>query len=320
MLRASSIGPGRMVGDPRPGPAPEPPGEPETPAPETLPCEGGFLPRLLASDLDGTLSERGAPLGAPDLEMLEALGRAGVVRVIATGRSLWSARQVLRPDTPIDYLVFSSGAGVVRWPGEGLVEGHRLEPEAVRRARAALEEEGLSHMVHAPPPGTHRFAYVRLPGAPSDFDERVARYEPWCEPLSPGGALPWREVAHLVAIVDCARLECLERLREALPDLEIVRTTSPLNGRSLWIELFPPNVSKAHAVARIAGLHGIGAGSCVAVGNDWNDVNLLRWSGHPYVVAGAPAPLRERYPVLAGRAGEVLAGLPCRGVLLEAAG
>ena len=50
---------------------------------------------MVVTDLDGTLLDAGARLGAENRQALERLGEAGSLRVVATGRSLHSAEAVL---------------------------------------------------------------------------------------------------------------------------------------------------------------------------------------------------------------------------------
>ncbi|MDX1435151.1 MAG: HAD hydrolase family protein, partial [Gammaproteobacteria bacterium] len=87
---------------------------------------------MVVTDLDGTLLDSSARLGPVNRGALERLGEHGVLRVVATGRSLHSARLVIDRDFPIDYLVFSSGVGIVRWPEEDpLVHHHMRADEAL---------------------------------------------------------------------------------------------------------------------------------------------------------------------------------------------
>ena len=80
---------------------------------------------LLATDLDGTLLNAERRAGERDLGTLRELAAAGVCRAAVTGRSLHSVRRVLPPDFPIDYLVFSSGTGILDWrSGEQIGRAH----------------------------------------------------------------------------------------------------------------------------------------------------------------------------------------------------
>ena len=76
---------------------------------------------MVVTDLDGTLLDTQARLGSVNRQALELLGETGSLLVIATGRSLHSAESVLDADFPIDYLVFSSGAGILDWSNRELL-------------------------------------------------------------------------------------------------------------------------------------------------------------------------------------------------------
>ena len=80
--------------------------------------------------------------------------------------------------------------------------------------------------------------------------------------------------------------------------MHVVRTTSPLDHASTWIELFPDGVSKAHASDWIRERHVIDPARTVAVGNDYNDLDMLEWAAHAYVVSNAPPSMRERFAVV----------------------
>ena len=59
-----------------------------------------------------------------------------------------------------------------------------------------------------------------------------------------------------------------------------------------------PNMA-ANGCAAIAKTHGISVADTLAVGNDYNDCDMLDWAGTSYVVSNAPAPLRQQYSVTA---------------------
>ena len=61
-----------------------------------------------------------------------------------------------------------------------------------------------------------------------------------------------------------------------------------------------PGVSKSGTVAFLAERHGVTAERTLAIGNDYNDVDLLEWAGRSYVTANAPEDLKERFPVVKG--------------------
>ena len=258
---------------------------------------------LVATDLDGTLLGPDHALGPRDAEALRALGRAGVVRVVATGRSLHSAERVLDRAFPIDYLVVSSGAGILDWRSRRILSERRFEARGARRVAEVFTRFGVDFMAHSPVPDDHRFRFVRARAANPDFEQRVGRYgefaTPWDEGEATGssrdGVDGTREACQFVAILLPGEIALFERLRAALPGFPVVRATSPLDGRSIWAEVRPPGVGKAAAVAWLAARHRLDREGTAAVGNDYNDSELLQWSANAFVVGNATPELRERF-------------------------
>ena len=265
---------------------------------------------MIATDLDGTLLDGRGRLSAKSRAALEELGARGVVRVVATGRSRFSADRVLPGDLPLDYLVVSSGAGIIDFATGQYLRVQSLAAERTAHAAAELQTLELDFMVHERIPDNHRFAFHRARGC-ADFERRVDKYR---EHAEPGGA-PWAlQACQLLAIHEPTR-DAYDDVRARLPGLSVVRTTSPLDQRSVWIEIFPGEVSKSQACAWIAARHDIGAAEVTAIGNDTNDLDLLHWAGHAFAVGNAhPQLLDEFRPVatndgdgFAQAAGELLA-------------
>lgn len=257
---------------------------------------------MVVTDLDGTLLDGDAQLGGANRRALERLGEAGIVRVVATGRSLHSAELVLAPDFPIDYLVFSSGAGILDWRSRELLAVHELPCEHAQAALDLLLSKGLAFMVHLGVPDNHYFYYHVPSGAASgenpDFDRRCQRYEAFAQPLD-GRTLDGLRVTQLLAVEAPGSASHYGALVKELAHLNVVLTTSPLDHRSRWIEIFSLAASKSRAAEWLRRRHAVAHHDVVAIGNDYNDRDLLDWADHAYVVANAAPSLRQRYTVVA---------------------
>ncbi len=250
---------------------------------------------MVVTDLDGTLFGPGARISPADLRTLHTLGARGAWRVVATGRSLYSARKVIPPDFPIDYLVFSSGAGVLGWGRQELLKSALLSAEEVAAAARALREEGLDFMIHRPIPDNHHFTFYATGRDNPDFRRRCEIYREYAHPGDPQ-APPAEAACQLLAVdPDDRSARAYEALRRRLPGLKVIRATSPLDGKSTWIEIFPLSVSKALGCAWVAGRHHIEPAGVLAVGNDYNDLDLLQWAGTGFVVANAPEDLKRLF-------------------------
>lgn len=262
-----------------------------------------MTPAIFFTDLDGTLLDSKNRLGSENRRALEGLGLRGIPRVVATGRSLRGARGTLGEGFPVDYLIFSSGAGVVDWKTGELLVSHELVRDSIPEIWGALCEEGLSFMVHEPVPENHRFAHWRGPNPPADFLRRLERHGEFGVAVN----VPPSRASQFLAVCEGERAEKThEYLISRFKEATVVRATSPLDGMSAWLEIFPSQVSKGQTAAWLASRLGVARDRTAAVGNDFNDVDLLRWAGASYLVANAPSVLQGEFePVSHFEAGGV---------------
>jgi len=253
---------------------------------------------MVVTDLDGTLLNSSARLSPGNRNTLHALAAAGIIRVVATGRSLWSALKVIGADTPLDYLVFASGAGIVSWPERELLQARHLSRHQALTAAAVLRDFGCDFMLHQSVPDNHCFWYHRCDGHNPDFDRRIQHYRPHCEPWSE--ADPVADVFSQLLVIQRPGAQAVDQslLREALAPLNVIRTTSPLDHCSRWFEIFPSQVSKASGIEWLVDRHGLNVARVLVIGNDYNDLEMLEWAMQAQVVANAPAELCRRFEIV----------------------
>jgi hydroxymethylpyrimidine pyrophosphatase-like HAD family hydrolase len=252
---------------------------------------------MVVTDLDGTLLDSGGALSAANRSTLEALGAAGVLRVVATGRNLHSALRAMPLELPLDFLVFGSGAGILDWPTQRLLHASHLGEAEALGAAQHLRERELHFMLHAGVPHNHRFWYHRAGPGNADFERRLGRYRGHCEPwpeVDPAGPF-----SQLLVVEPAGNAARHRELVCALHPLNVVRTTSPLDHRSHWFEVFAQGVSKASGARWLLERRRLHAQRVLAIGNDFNDEELLDWAPAARVVANAPRELRERFAEVA---------------------
>jgi len=253
------------------------------------------MKKMIVTDLDGTLLSSSGSISDTDLQTLEKLGKEGYCRVIATGRSPYSITKTLPGKLPVDYLVFSSGSGIIECQSEKLILAYNLTKKQVHRAYDHLLLLGLDFFILSAVPDNHKCKYVRVSNNNGDFERRVILYEEFAEDLSGKPFVPF-ESCQLIAILHGNdKVDIYEDVKNYLNDMAVIRSTSPLDHSSLWLEIYSPEVSKANGIRHLAGLLGIERGNIMAVGNDYNDIDMLRWAGHGYVVKNAPDVMKDEF-------------------------
>jgi hydroxymethylpyrimidine pyrophosphatase-like HAD family hydrolase len=253
---------------------------------------------IVITDLDGTLLGSRQQLAEVNRNTLEELGQRGILRVVSTGRSLHSALSVLSEDVPIDYLCHSSGAGILRWRDRQPLRSVNMGYAEAAALAGELARRELCFMLHFAIPDSHYFHVHHGRTPVPDFQRRLERHAAFASALSLPLAGP-REMSQALVIEPPSSAAVYVELMGALPGFQVIRATSPLDGASTWIEIFPRGVNKGSAAAWLRESVARPGVQCMAVGNDYNDLDLLQWADHAYVVGNAPAELRARYTAVA---------------------
>jgi hydroxymethylpyrimidine pyrophosphatase-like HAD family hydrolase len=81
--------------------------------------------------------------------------------------------------------------------------------------------------------------------------------------------------------------------------IKIVRATSPLDHQTIWMEFFHAEVSKGNAAHFLCQKLGVNPINTLGIGNDFNDIDLLNFTHHSYVVDNAPLELKQKYQTTA---------------------
>ncbi len=244
------------------------------------------LPKLVATDLDGTLVRSDDTVSAYSHEVLASVRAAGIRIVGATGRGP-RLTELVRTDIPsADVLVMGGGGRVVDVtdPYHPIVlRDERLDGSVLADLLAALESEvgPLSILVEAG--DTHE---APLWGDPDpawrypDVVEARIRADALAGPIIKGFA------RHAVHDAD----ELLAIARRVVPP-EVATVTQAGLG---YIEICPPGVDKATGLAVAAVAFGVHPDEVLVFGDMPNDVPMFRWAGfrrvavanaHPDVLA-----------------------------------
>lgn len=253
---------------------------------------------LLFTDLDGTLIQKGSSLQKSDEFFLKTIGKAGWMRAIVTGRSLDSFHRVFPvfEDLPFDYVIFSSGAGIIETATEKLVRTVNLTGDALEKILAVLNQEQLDYMLHDPAPKNTPFHWWSFGRHNPDFHRRIELYQAVCSPLSTAPDTWHKPAAQVIVISPPEEFSSRHYLlKDKLRDFTVVRTTSPLDGRSVWHEIYPNIVSKGQVCEWLRQKLGLNELPSIAIGNDYNDWDMLTWADAAYVVPDAPEELSRKF-------------------------
>jgi len=252
---------------------------------------------LIAVDVDGTLldTEFEDVLRPREIAAMERVRAAGHVLVLCTGRNLNSTRAMLDASGwhPDDLpLVLLNGAVV--WGGRPrrCLQRNELDGARIRRLVALFKEHGTVPMVYG-----------------SDDDGGVLHHEsrPTNDILGRYlhkrrtavgaitvaddlGALPWTRALEVGTIDTRERVEALTAaIGREVPEVRVINTRSLLGeGLYYWAEAFDAGSDKGRGLAVISREYGVPMERTVAIGDNYNDLDLFRSAAFSVAMAGSP--------------------------------
>lgn len=237
--------------------------------------------RLLAIDIDGTLVDSRDQLSDETKAALAAAREAGIEVVLATGRRYARALplvQTLGLNVP---LISASGALVKRPIDHVTLYCARFEGDSLRRMLAEVAAAGFDAVLYA---DTYHqgFDYYCVNVEPSQYElAEYFRKNPSRERICPDlmTCPPEGIFAGFAMGTRPQMLELESYLCQRLPgQIETHVLRSPMYS-GFMCELLPSGTSKWSAVSRLASEWGIEAAEICAVGDDVNDIPMLRGAG-----------------------------------------
>ncbi len=236
--------------------------------------------RMIAIDLDGTLLDPAGQVTPRVRRAVHALIDKGWVVCFATGRTLLESRPVLEQVGHFDQAVFVGGAVVMDTRAGITLHQQKMEPQLARALSQLLEEMG--HAVLALQDSSAAGAdYFATAGVP--LDEATQRWmAAFGIRLTPLPSLADHNHAHTIrlGVVGTAgeTRAAEQRIRETFAERVLCHSLRVLGDVEV-LECFDPAVNKWEGIRQVARHHGIDESQVVAVGDDWNDLAMIRHAG-----------------------------------------
>jgi Cof subfamily protein (haloacid dehalogenase superfamily) len=247
-------------------------------------------PRLVASDVDGTLLDPLEAVTGRTAATIERTLAAGSAFVLASGRPPRWIPHIARAAGVSGYAVCANGAVLYDIAADRVLLAHTMDPvllgDVTHALRAAL------------PDVTVAVERIGDSAGALDGEEFVTeeRYEhPWRGETirtAPLGALLGRPAVKLLFRTHAMTSDELATIATALVGDAVDITYSSSVG---MIEVSAHGITKGTGLAEVADRLGVAAGDVVAFGDMPNDIPMLRWAGlgvamgnaHPTALAAA---------------------------------
>lgn len=249
--------------------------------------------RLIAIDIDGTLLNPEFQISDTDLETLRRAHKNGIEVILVTGRRHTFALPIAQQLGFDLWLISSNGAVTRSLAGETF---HRdLLPEATCRELVRVMQEFRGQTVltfDSMGPGTIVIERLdQLEGSIQRWLEKNMQYIKFVVPIENALTTDPVQAMFCGPVADMQRV--LQMLASCGLPITVLRTEYP--GRDLSIvDVLNTGCSKGHALERWANFRKITPEQVMAVGDNYNDIEMLAFAGHPFIMGNASEELRGR--------------------------
>lgn len=249
--------------------------------------------RLIAIDIDGTLLSPEFRVSETDLATLRRAHSQGIEVILVTGRRHTFALPIAQQLGFDLWLISSNGAVTRSLAGETF---HRdLLPEATCRELLGVMQEFRGQTVltfDSNRAGTIVIERLDLLEASiKRWLEKNMQYIQFVVPIEDALTTDPVQAMFCGPVADMQRV--LRVLESCGLPITVLRTEYP--GRDLSIvDVLNAGCSKGHALERWANYRGITRDQVMAVGDNYNDIEMLEFAGHPFIMGNASKELRSR--------------------------
>ena len=250
--------------------------------------------KLLALDIDGTLLTYRSELTPRNRAAIEAAQSQGVKVVLVTGRRFDSAHQLIR-ELQLDVMLISHNGALTKDVMTLQTLGyHPLNVELARQVVQAGRAFGADVICCDDPHGRGVMVLEGISAQNRALQRYLQKY--WDSV---------REVDDLLAYLDHDPIQMMfsgccdpmdefaEQLQAALgPRIQLFKTRYRSIDLTI-LDALSHTASKGDSLAEVAAQHGIAREEVMAIGDNFNDLTMLRYAGKGIVMANAEDELKQ---------------------------
>jgi len=251
--------------------------------------------RLLAADIDGTLLNPQFQISEADLAALRRAHQEGVEIILVTGRRHTFALPIAQ-QLGFDLWMISSNGAITRSLSGETFHRDLLPADTCRKLCVAMREFRGNTVLTFDTNGKGAIVleHMReLEGSIQRWLEKNLQYINFVIPVEnslitdPVQAMFCGSIARmhqaLAALAAC----------EVASNITVLRTEYPVRDLSI-VDVLNQGCSKGHALERWASYRGIPREQVMAIGDNYNDIEMLAFAGVPFIMGNASAELRGR--------------------------
>ncbi len=242
---------------------------------------------LVVSDVDGTLLQAGFGIPKANIDAVEHYVGKGGLFTVATGRGVQSVRRYIDWITLSAPAILYNGALIYDYDKESVLYVKTLDSavlEIVKDILKAFPDIGVElhgvenlTLVNANEETERHTAEHHLPYVLADVETVQGA---WCKVLF---AASEQRALQLQNFIDDRK-----KTHQSYNAFQFIRTSNK------FMEIIPKNVNKGTGLKQLAEMLGIEMIDTVAIGDYYNDMDMLSVAGFKVAVANAPMDVRSK--------------------------
>ena len=251
---------------------------------------------LLAIDVDGTLITDHGVITDTVYKALEKVAEAGWEIVIATGRTWYAAQQIVESLPFVHYALFSNGACIIDIRKGEILHLVKIPPEVSRDVITIVSANGAIPVLYNSNIFSQSMFYDTL--------ENACEYFTWYLTNDLRSVRVQNILEHVDDVMQIGMIENREtvfRIRKALSDYPVAVMSLPFesahfggkNHEYWFLQIMGENVSKNRTLHLMTEWMGIPEGRIVAVGDNYNDADMIAGADVGVAMGNAPEEIRK---------------------------
>jgi len=251
--------------------------------------------RLLAADIDGTLLNPQYQISELDLAALRRAHHEGIEIVLVTGRRHAFALPIAR-QLGFDLWLISSNGAITRSLAGDTFHRDLLPVQTCRRLCADMREFRGNTVVTFDVDGKGAIVLEHMRELNQSIQRWLEKNMEYIDFVIP---LEKSLTTDPVQVMFCGAIAHMQRALKDLascplePEITVLRTEYPLRDLSI-VDVLNQGCSKGHALERWAKFRGLAREQVMAIGDNYNDVEMLVFAGLPFIMGNAAEDLRMR--------------------------
>ncbi len=251
--------------------------------------------KMVALDIDGTLVDKEGKLTPRTAKAISGIKDMGVNVVLATGRRYFSCRELINELAITLPVVTHNGALVLSSCGQEVFQSRPLDAGWLPGVLAEMEEQQIDHYLHSLD-NIWLYREPRMEWGAKHLEKNKDFVE-WFEFSS----FPNRPFHRVMAVGSKEQISgFLQESTESINgSCRYIHFTSEYHEMDI-LEFLHPQANKASGLKFIAENLGVKPDEILAVGDETNDIEMIKWAGLGVAMGNALPGLKEEADLVCG--------------------